>query len=287
MSEPCTEIADLPAMIFTVNNSIRMFEVELLLSTSIRLDDFGAVAFRGLLGWVLKETENSLFRKLFKPDEGGHFSPGFAVRQVSPAAPKTQSVVFRVMTLLDPDESPRRLAAQIVRYFPGRKFGMAQIHEVKINRYCYPASLISGHGAASYSGDFHFLTPMRLKRHGQIVDADNFSIAFVASGAWERLYALSGIIGLAVSPELAASGSSYVAGAALSLLRHRDITWRKKQRVSGVSHQEIFMDGCIGRLKYDRIPAESAMLLSWGSLVNLGRHSSMGAGAFDAVFYED
>lgn len=256
----------------------RILDVELALAEPRDLSFLAAPAFRGLLGTMLREREPDLFQRFFKPGAGSHEQSGFAIRMKS-----VDSVlpVFRIVSFAGSKAHAYSLASDIAAFMPGMALGESVIRAVRTAGPFPPASVDPSVFEPLVSASFSFETPMRIKRHGRIVNHHQFSLAFLASAAVERLNALSA--------QFAGGGPPldpvpFIAAAALSLQVHRNISTTPWSRLSESSGHKIVMDGCTGSFSYDCLSPALAVLLDWAARVNLGRHTVAGAGAFSVRF---
>lgn len=255
----------------------RFFDVELHLSDPRFLSWAAGAAFRGLVGWLFQAEAPDLLESVFKPGNGGHAQSGFAIRNLD--LTNVRRPVFRLTLFGNPEETPERIRELLRKKLPGVPFGETGICSVLTGEILSPAEFRLDDYTFSMTGEFRFETPVRLKRHKEIVNAAEFSLAHLASGAAERLMALGRqFCGLkdADMPD----PSPLVMGAALATPLRRSIRWLSQSRISDVSGKTVCMDGCGGSFLYSHIPRETAMLLEWGASVNLGKLTSAGCGAY-------
>lgn len=255
----------------------RFLDVELHLSEPRRMSWGAGAAFRGLLGWLFQAEAPDLLERVFKPGEGGHAQSGLAIRSLN--LKDERRPLFRLTVFGDPGQFPERIRDLIRKRLPGLRFGETEICSVLTGEILAPAELRLTDYSFSMTGDFRFETPVRLKRHKEIVNAAEFSLAHLASGAAERLLALGAQFGGLKEAEMP-DPSPLVMGAALATPLRRSIRWLSQSRISDVSGKTVCMDGCGGNFTYAHIPRETALLLEWGASVNLGKLTSAGCGAY-------
>ena len=260
-----------------VTDQTRFFDVELHLSDPRSLSWGAGAAFRGLLGWLFQAEAPDLLESVFKPGSGGHAQSGFAIRNLD--LTRERRPVFRLTLFGDPEQTPERIQELLRKKLPGVPFGETGICSVLTGEILSPAELRLTDYAFSMTGEFRLETPVRLKRHKEIVSAAEFSLAHLASGAAERLLALGAQFGGLKEAEMP-DPSPLVMGAALATPLRRSIRWLSQSRISDVSGKTVCMDGCGGNFTYAHIPRETALLLEWGASVNLGKLTSAGCGAY-------
>lgn len=255
----------------------RFFDVELHLSAPRSLSWGAGAAFRGLLGWLFQAEDPDLLESVFKPGGEGHAQSGVAIRV--PDLSRERRPVFRLTLFGNPEQIPERIRTLLRRKLPGTPFGETRIDSVLTGEILSPAELRLTDYAFSMTGEFRFETPVRLKRHKEVVNAADFTLAHLASGAAERLTALGEQFG-GLKKEEMPDPAPLVMGAALAVPLRRSVRWLSQSRTSEVSGKTVCMDGCGGDFLYAHVPRETALLLDWGAAVNIGRLTSAGCGAY-------
>jgi len=139
-----------------------------------------------------------------------------------------------------------------------------------------PAPFDMQPGMLNYDLQLKLVSPFRLKRHGRIAGPRELTLAFVASGAMERLNQLAAVVQEAEPLPPA----PLVAEAALAFDCGRELAWQRWNRLTrSQDGVPIVLDGCMGEMRYECVSFLLAALLNWASLANVGRHASAGNGA--------
>lgn len=280
MTPPETDIAALRDTLTELRAMTRSLSVRLEFRRPQAVKFSSAVAFRGLLGDVLFRDEPEMARTFFKPDSDGFTPPPLAIRLMrdSGAGGELFDHAEFVISVLSRDRrQPERLAELIRARFPGAEFGASGISAAQVTVAEAEEIAFSEAGPEDlFRVSLDFRTPVRIKRHGIIIDPRSFSPAFVASALLERLNAFSAAYGSGA----AVPTTGFVARAALLPIREKEIRYRTQQRTSGNTGQKIHLSGCVGTMVMDRCPADLVWLFHWGSHFGVGRHTSAGGGMY-------
>lgn len=238
-----------------------------------------AVAFRGLLGNILRNHDPELESMIFKPDPDGFRPPPFAVRLVRGRSPLPESdaAEFLIAVLADAPGIPARLSDLIRDRFPGSPFGESRILAVRTaRRQLTPPPFADAGPEELFRVSLDFITPVRIKRHGIIVDPLSFSPAFVVSALLEKINAFS----LAYASSEPVPAADFIARTALLPLIRKDIRFQTQQRTSGNSGCLIHLGGCVGSISFGCCTSDLIRIFHWGSRFGVGRHTSAGSGMF-------
>ena len=269
---------DVPTMEFweKLHRMFRVFHLKLELEEAQSVKFSTGVALRGLLGSVMCKHEPTLLKAVFKPEEKGH-APSLLMLKLDSPCTVSHELAF-TLTLVDPSgENTRKTSELIRKYFPGELFSGTPICKVAVEEPFIPAVFAPDSRAEElFNVGLDFFSPVRIKRHGVIVESGSFSLAFVVSALVERFNAFLQHCGREETLE----SMPLVEKAALAFICKRNIRYQTQQRRSGRTADTIYLSGCTGELMLSHISCDLARLLYLGTFTGVGRHTSSGSGMY-------
>lgn len=254
----------------------RVFHLKLELEEARTVKFSTGVALRGLLGSVMCKYDPELLKAVLKPEEKGHTPSPLMLKLDSPC--KVSQKLDFTLTLLDPTGTQSAKAIKLIRdRFPGEQFSGTRICKVAVGEPFIPPVFAPDSGEKDlFSIELDFFSPVRIKRHGVIVESNSFSLAFVVSALTERFNTFLKQYGIEETLESA----QLVEKASLAFIRKRNIRYQTQQRRSGHTEDTIYLSGCTGELVLSHISCDLVRLLYLGTFTGAGRHTSAGSGMY-------
>lgn len=123
---------------------------------------------------------------------------------------------------------------------------------------------------------WRFISPVRLKREGRLVTAEQFEGHDLCMAVVRRLGLLTGFFG---SGPLSADFAALKVAALRARITAKALEWYEIRRFSARQHMELGMGGLIGELTLDHGgDPELAAALAYAPLIHVGKGATMGLG---------